>query len=126
MGTAYHGRNGVYGNSGELPIDGAMEFNPTPTNMTELVVTVLAIVAVAFLMRKRYDSNLPLLFYFTAIIFFNATDREVNSYLLYSGLALALLLRFEFMGGGFAKFIGFLATSSLCLIIFAMMRHVLA
>lgn len=103
-----------------------MEFNATSTNITELLVASLAVVAAVLLMRKRYDSNLPLLFYFFAILFTNmAADREINPYLLYSGLALALVVRFEFMGSGFAKFVAFCATLSLCLIIWSMMSDVL-
>ena len=79
----------------------------TPLNMTELLVTVLALVATFMIVRKKYDSNLPLLFYFVALVFTNLTDREVNPYLLYSGLAFALLLRFEFMND---RFVGFVKT----------------
>ena len=96
----------------------------TPLNMTELLVAVLAIVAVIMVLRKKYDSNLPLLFYFVAVVFSNATDREVNPYLLYSGLAFALLLRFEFMNQGFAKVVGFFATCSICLTIYVYLAHV--
>jgi hypothetical protein len=45
---------------------------------------------------------------------------------MYSGLVLALLLRFEFMGRGFTKFIAFCATGFLVMVIWAMMSDVLA
>ena len=96
----------------------------TPLDLTTLLVVALAVVAVVFLMRKRYDSNLPLLFYLVAVVFLNTTDREMNPYLLYAGLVSALLLRFEFMGRGFSKFIAFLATSSMCLIIWVFLAQV--
>ena len=101
-----------------------MNFDGTPLNMTELLVALLAILATFMVVRKKYDSNLPLLFYFVALVFTNLTDREVNPYLLYSGLAFALLLRFEFMNQGFARVVGFFATSSMCLIIYVMMHEV--
>jgi hypothetical protein len=101
-----------------------MEFNATPTNLTEVLVACLAVVAVVLLLRKRYDSNMPLLFYFTVIIFCNSTDRELNPYLLYTGLILALLLRFEFMGGSFAKIVATFSTVSLFVIIWTMMSDV--
>jgi predicted membrane protein len=101
-----------------------MDFQGTPLNMTELLIAILAAVAVFMLMRKKYDSNLPLLFYFFALLFFNLSDREVNQYLMYSGLAFALLLRFEFMNQGFAKIVSFFAGSSLCLIIYVMMHEI--
>jgi hypothetical protein len=95
-----------------------MDFQGTPLNMTTLIVIALAIVAVLPLIRKRYDSNLPLLFYLVAVMFTNLSDRDLNPFLLYSGLALALLLRFEFLNQGFSKVIAFFATTSMCLIIY--------
>src|ERR1700723_3200570 len=103
-----------------------MEFNPTSLNVTEVLVIALAIAAAVFVMRKRYDSNLPLLFYLALVLFNNMSERGVNPYLLYAGLITALLLRFEFMGGPFAKFIAFLTTASLGVIIWLMMAEVLA
>jgi hypothetical protein len=102
-----------------------MEFDGTPMNMTEILVAALAIAAVVTLLRKRYDSNLPLLFYFIAVVFTNLTDREVNPFLLYSGLAFAMLLRFEFMSTGFSKLIAFFATSSMCVIIYVFLAEAL-
>src|SRR3974390_1030681 len=78
------------------------------TGMLELLVVVLAVFAIIMVVRKRYHSNLPLLFYFAAVVFPNTTDRLVNPYLMYSGLTFALLLRFEFMGNTVAKFVAFL------------------
>jgi len=101
-----------------------MGFNATSLNVTEVLVMALALVAAVMVMRKRYDSNLPLLFYFALIVFSNATDREINPYLLYAGLMLAMLLRFEFMGGGFVKLVAFLTAASLAVIIFSMASEV--
>jgi hypothetical protein len=102
-----------------------MEFNPTSLNVTEVLVIALAITAAIFVMRKRYDSNLPLLFYFVLVLFNNMSERGVNPYLLYTGLIMALLLRFEFMGGIIAKAVAFLTAASLCVIIWLMMAEVL-
>lgn len=103
-----------------------MEFNATSLNVTEVLVICLAVAAASFVIRKRYDSNLPLLFYFVLVLFNNMSDRGVNPYMLYTGLILALLLRFEFMGGGVAKLVAFLTTASLGVIIWLMMEQVLA
>lgn len=100
-----------------------MDFQGTPLNMTEILVAALAIAAAIMMFRKKYDSNLPLLFYVAALLFTNMSDREVNPYLLYSGLALALLLRFEFMNQSFAKIVGFFAASSMCLIIYVLITE---
>jgi len=102
-----------------------MAFEATPTNMTEILVVVLAIIAIVMLLRKRYDSNLPLLFYFFALLFTNFADRPVNPYLMYGSMAFALLLRFEFMNTGFSKFVAFFAGTGLCAMIFAMISDVL-
>ena len=102
-----------------------MDFNATPKNMTEVLVLCVAVVAIIMLLRKRYDSNLPLLFYFLAVVFTNAADRQVNPAILYTGLAFCLLLRFEFMGGGFSKFVAFLANAGLVVMIWVMMTDVL-
>jgi hypothetical protein len=101
-----------------------MDFDSTPMNMTTLLVAALAVFAVIMLLRKRYDSNLPLFFYLIAVLFSNLTDRELNPFLLYGGLAFALLLRFEFLNQGFSKIVAFFATSSMCLIIYVLMSEV--
>lgn len=97
-----------------------MYFRPSPTNMTAVLVIALAVAAVIMLSRKRYDSNLPLLFYFFALVFANYFDRPVNPNLMYSGLALVLLLRFEFLGPGVTKFVAICANVALILMIGAM------
>ena len=76
------------------------------------------------LMRKKYDSNLPLLFYFVALIFTNMTDRAVNPYLMMAGLGLALLLRFEFMNPSFTKLIAGLTTAALGVIVYVFLVEV--
>ena len=83
-----------------------MYFDATPMNMTILLVVALAIIAIVLLSRGRYDSNLPLLYYSAALAVSVLTDRGLPLILLYSGIAFALVLRFEFMGKGFTKFIG--------------------
>ena len=89
-----------------------MYFDATSANMTKLLVVALAIVAIVMLMRGRYASNMPLLFCVIALIrALSAGDRPTDSLILFVGLAFALILRFEFMGKGFTKFIA-LATGA--------------
>jgi hypothetical protein len=76
------------------------------------------------LMKKKYDSNLPLLFYFVALIFTNMTDRSVNPYLMIAGLAFALLLRFEFLNPGFTKIMAGLTTVSMGVIVYVFLVEV--
>jgi hypothetical protein len=101
-----------------------VDFDANSVNISELLVALLAVVAMSFLMRKKFDSNLPLLFYAVAIVFTNFSDRSVNPYLLVVGLALALLLRFEFMNPGFTKVVAGLATVSLGVIVYVFLAEV--
>ena len=103
-----------------------MYFDPTPANVTGILVVALALLTILFLMQKRYDSNLPLLFYFIALTFQNIVDRQLNEYLMYSGLMLALTLRFEFMGKGLTKFVAFCTTTALLVIVWAMVEDIFA
>lgn len=103
-----------------------MYFRATPTNMVAVLVSSLAFVGVAMLLRKRYDSNVPLLFYFFAVPFTTMFDRPVHPYVLYGGLGFALLLRFEFMGRNFTKFIASLATLGLGVMIWVLLSETMA
>ena len=101
-----------------------MDFDANSENITQLLVALLAIVAMVLLMKKKYDSNLPLLFYFVAVIFTNMTDRSVNPYLMVTGLAFALLLRFEFMNPGFTKIVAGLTTLAMGVIVWVFLVEV--
>ena len=101
-----------------------MDFDANSENISTLLVASLAVVAMVLLLRKKYDSNLPLLFYFVALIFTNLSDRSVNPYLMVVGLALALLLRFEFMNPGFTKLIAGLTTASMGIIVYVFLVEV--
>ena len=102
-----------------------MRFNPTSTNMVAVLISTLAIVGILSMIRKKYDSNVPLLFYFFAVPFTNMFNRPVDPALMYGSLAFALLLRFEFMGASFTKFIAFMASFGLVVMIWALMSDVM-
>ena len=101
-----------------------MDFQATPLNITTLLVIALAVIALVYLFKGRHDSNVPLLFYSATLLLTTLSDRSVNVYLLYSGIALALILRFEFMGKGFAKFINVLTTSAIALIVLSFLDQI--
>jgi hypothetical protein len=103
-----------------------MSFNASATNITALLVICLALVAIVTLLRKRYESNLPLLFYFVAVVFANLFSRPISPFILYGGLMFSLLIRFEFMGGLVMKIVSFCAVAGLFTVIWAMMTDVLA
>ena len=101
-----------------------MYFDATPLNMTTMLVIVVAVIALVLLYRGRYTSNMPLLFYVCAIAMATMTDHTVNAFVLYGGVALALTLRFEFMGRGFTKFIAILTGSAIALAALAFLDEV--
>lgn len=101
-----------------------MYFDATPMNMTILLVVSLAIIAIILLSRGRYDSNLPLLYYSAALALSVLTDRGLPLILLYSGIAFALVLRFEFMGKGFTKFVGVVNSIAMGLTVLAFLDEV--
>ena len=93
-------------------------------NMTILLVVTLAIIAIILLSRGRYDSTLPLLYYSAALAMSVLTDRGLPLILLYSGIAFALVLRFEFMGKGFTKFIGIANSIAISLTVLVFLNEV--
>ncbi len=101
-----------------------MAFQPTPLNVTTLLVVALAVAAVFLVIRGRHDSNLPLLFYSATVMLVTSSDRTINGTLLIIGLATALTLRFEFMSKGFSKFMAFLTVATMSLINIAFLDQV--
>jgi hypothetical protein len=101
-----------------------MYFDATPINMTIILVVALAIIAIVLLLRGRYNSNFPLLYYSAALAVNSMADRGLSPYLLYSGIAFALILRFEFMGKSFTKFIGFMTSLAIGLTVVVFLDQV--
>ena len=89
--------------------------------MVAALISALAIVGISMLIRGRYDSNVPLAFYFFAVPFTTLFQRPIHLGILYGGLGIALLLRFEFMGSGFTKFIAVFAAIGLGVMICALL-----
>jgi hypothetical protein len=101
-----------------------MYFDATPLNMSTLLVIALAVVTLVFLIKGRYDSNLPLLFYAVTVGLISATDRSLDPYLLCTGIVFALVLRFEFMGKSFTKLVGVLNTFAISMITIVFLAEV--
>lgn len=101
-----------------------MAFNPTPTNMTEVLLIALAVWAALVLWKQKLDSNLPMLFYTALFAFTNSTGRPVNTYMLCAGAGLALLLRFEFLNSGFSRLVLVLEVAALGLITWTCLGHI--
>ena len=101
-----------------------MYFDATPMNMTILLVVALAIIAIVLLSRGRYDSNLPLLYYSAALAVNGFGDGGLPPIVIYLGIAFALILRFEFMGKGFTKFIGVMTSLAMGLTVVMFLNQV--
>ena len=60
-----------------------------------------------WVMRTRFASKLdtswPLLYYLVLVLFVRANEGEFNNYWIFIGVASALFLRYEFVGGVFMK-----------------------
>ena len=101
-----------------------MDFNSTPVNVSEMLTITLGIIALYWLFRQKTDSNMPILYYISMIIFMTVTEREIHPYLFYPGLGIALLLRFEFMNAPVTKFVISLEVIALILILWESMAHI--
>ena|ERR1700677_2851329 len=64
-------------------------------------------------LKNWFDSNLPIIFYVVLIGYMHRTDGSVPFWLIGTGLALALILRFEFMNNGFMRVVKFLELGAL-------------
>ncbi len=60
-----------------------------------------------WVMRTRFTSKLdtswPLLYYLVLVLFVRSNEGEFNNYWIFIGVASALFLRYEFVGGVFMK-----------------------
>lgn len=63
--------------------------------------------------KNWFDSNLPIIFYIVLIAYMQSTEGAVPFWLIGAGLALALILRFEFMNNGFTRVVKFLELGTL-------------
>ena len=101
-----------------------MDFDATPLNVVILLVVVLAVIALIYLLRGRYDSNLPLMYYSAAVMVASFSEHGLHPYLLMVGISLAMVLRFEFMSKGVTKIFGFLTTVSVAVTMYGLLNQV--
>ncbi len=79
-----------------------------------LGLLVLLGLFVAYTRFKNWlDSNIPIIFYIALIAYMQSTEGSVPFWLIATGLALALILRFEFMNNGFTRVVKFLELGAL-------------
>ena len=86
----------------------------TGASQITLGLLILFGVFVAYTRMKNWlDSNVPLYFYVLLIAYMQSTEGSVPFWLTCVGLALALMLRFEFMNNGFTRVVKFLELGAL-------------
>ncbi len=93
-------------------------------DLTTLLMVALAAVVLWVLSKKKFDSNLPLMFYLGLVVFNHFTDRGVDQYLFGGGLILAMLLRFEFLNSAFSKMLMVLEMCAVVLIAYSFLAQV--
>jgi len=64
-------------------------------------------------LKNWFDSNLPIIFYIVLIVYMQSTEGSVPFWLIFTGLALGLVLRFEFLNNGFTRFVKVLELGAL-------------
>jgi hypothetical protein len=73
---------------------------------------------VAYTRLKNWlHSNIPIFFY-VLLIAYMRDDGSVPLWLIFTGFALALILRFEFMNNGFTRVVKFLELSALAVMLY--------
>jgi hypothetical protein len=72
-------------------------------NVTTALLVVGALFVIYLRLRNWFDTNVPLLYYGIMILYSNALDGLLQPWVVYFGVGLALLLRFEFMNMRFTQ-----------------------
>jgi hypothetical protein len=101
-----------------------MDFRSTPLNVSTLLLVALGVIVILFLLKKKVDSNIPLVFYAAIIVFTLTTERELPGWALYSGLVFALFLRFEFLNPILTKAVLYLEIGAMTCILWSFMIQV--
>lgn len=102
-----------------------MGFQATPYTVTTALLVAFALLVVYVRMKNWLDSNVPLFFYVLLIVYMRAVDGTVPLWLILSGLAMTLVLRFEFMNPFLTKAVKYLEICALGGIVYLGIRMVL-
>ena len=87
-------------------------------NVTTTVLIIGTFFVVYVRLMNWLDSNIPLMYYALMIAYTNGLEERLSPFVIYAGMALALLLRFEFMNHALTRFVKGLELSLLALIIY--------
>ena len=102
-----------------------MGFRATPYTVTTALLVAFALFVIYIRVKNWLDSNVPLFFYVLMIAYMRAVGGLVPLWLIFTGFALTLMLRFEFMNPFLTKAAKFLEICALGGMIYLGMRMVL-
>jgi hypothetical protein len=95
-----------------------MQLNSSPDGITALLVLACAGFVVYTRTRNWLDSNFPLIFYFGLLMYSTTLEDKFPPFLVYAGLGLGFLIRFEFMSEHFIRVVKFCEYAVLAAIIY--------
>src|SRR6202035_1727848 len=82
-----------------------MELKSDAITVTTALMVAFALFVIYTRLKNWLDSNVPIFFYVILIAFMKSVDGSVPLWLMLTGFALALVLRFEFMNISFARIV---------------------
>jgi hypothetical protein len=82
-----------------------MYFKITLFNVITLLLMGLTVWVIVARTRGKVESNWPLVYYLLVLVYWKVFEGGLNFYWVYTGLAAAVFLRFEFMGGVVLTFV---------------------
>jgi hypothetical protein len=102
-----------------------MAFKSDALTVTTALIIAFALFVIYTRFKNWLDSNVPIFFYVILIAFMKSVDGEVPLWLMLTGFALALVLRFEFMNVTFARIVKVFELIALGAIIYICIRMIL-
>jgi hypothetical protein len=102
-----------------------MGFKSDTLSITTALIIAFAVFVIYTRLKNWLDSNVPIFFYVILIAFMKSVDGDVPLWLMLTGFALALVLRFEFMNVTFGKIVKGLELCALGAIIYLCVRMIL-
>src|SRR5579863_7267578 len=102
-----------------------MLLGPNSFNVSTAVLIAGALWVVYLRYRNVLNSNLPLLYYSIMIVYANSVEGRLPHWVVYTGLVLGLLLRYEFMNQFFTQAVKRLEYLMLAIIVYNCMAMIL-
>ena len=90
----------------------------TVYSFTTSLLMIFAVFVLYTRTKNWLESNVPILFYLLMLAWVKSYADHVPALPLYIGLGIALLLRFEFMGKAFVRFLKFAETCAIVAVLY--------